>query len=740
VFSQGPPVDSAVVAKYSNEPRHPQEMRHLLNLTLQHDQDVVTARHRAAYLGQLLGFDTSEQTRVATAVSEIVRNAFRYAEGGTVSFAVDADAKPQRLVVRVSDRGPGIRNLDEVLSGRYQSSTGMGLGIVGARRLMDGFSIESSASGTTVVLEKFLSPRHETVTADRAARIAHAVEQKQPAGLMEEIQHQNQALLRTLDELQRKQQELVHLNRELEDTNRGVVALYAELDEKADHLRRADELKSRFLSNMTHEFRTPVNSILGLSNLLLEDRQQAGREPDPEVVYIRKAAEQLSELVNDLLDLAKVEAGKTVVRPAEFEVENLFGALRGMLRPLLLNQSVSLVFEDAAGLPPIYTDEGKVSQILRNLISNALKFTERGEVRVSAQPADEEGFATFAVADTGIGIAPEDQPRIFEEFTQVEHRLQAQVRGTGLGLPLSRRLAELLGGTLTVHSQSGIGSTFTLHVPAQYRAIQDDLETFVWEPDSGRLPLLVVEDAPDAQYFYEKVLRSSAYQIYPAYTLHEAEVALQRIEPAAIVLDVALGPDDAWGLLVRLRRAERTNRTPIVVVSSGLHRDKALNLGADAFLGKPIDRRKLLDTLTSLQARTVSPISVLSIDDEEVARYLVRQCLPAPAFEVEEARDGQEGLERARQLKPDVILLDLAMPGMSGNEVLRALRDDPDIGGIPVVIVTSKSLSPDERAALMRDAVAIVPKQDVSRAVLAPLVRRTARPRAPEPGSPPLPI
>ena len=176
---------------------------------------------------------------------------------------------------------------------------------------------------------------------------------------MEEIQQQNQALLRALDDLQRKQQELVHLNRELEDTNRGVVALYAELDEKADHLRRADELKSRFLSNMTHEFRTPVNSILGLSNLLLDDGQRLGREAPPEVLYIRKAAEQLSELVNDLLDLAKVEAGKTVVRPAEFSVENLFGALRGMLRPLLLNQSVSLVFEDAAALPAALHGRGQ---------------------------------------------------------------------------------------------------------------------------------------------------------------------------------------------------------------------------------------------------------------------------------------------------------------------------------------------------------------------------------------------
>ena len=705
-------------------------MRHLLSLSIRHDQDVVTARHRAANVGQLLGFDTSEQTRVGTAVSEIVRNAFRYARGAQVSFAVDETVKPQRLVVRVTDEGPGIPNLDEVLSGRYQSGTGMGMGIVGARRLMDGFSIQTAPAGTTVVLEKFLSPRHELVTADRARQIAEAVARKQPAGLMEEIQSQNQALLRTLDDLQRKQQELVQLNRELEDTNRGVVALYAELDEKADHLRRADELKSRFLSNMTHEFRTPVNSILGLSSLLLEDSQRLGREPDPEVIYIRKAAEQLSELVNDLLDLAKVEAGKTVVRPTEFNVENLFGALRGMLRPLLLNQSVSLVFEDAADLPPLFTDEGKVSQILRNLISNALKFTERGEVRVAASAPDEEGFAGFTVTDTGIGIAPADQARVFEEFTQLEHRLQTQVRGTGLGLPLSRRLAELLGGTLTVVSEPGVGSTFTLRMPAQYNALRSrDTLPFSWEAQPGRLPLLVVEDAPDAQYFYDKVLRASAYQIYPAYTLHEAETALREIHPAAVILDIVLGPDDVWGLLVRLRRDERTHKVPIVVVSSGNQSEKALALGADVYFSKPVDRRSLLDALTSLQARTVKPLRVLSIDDEEVARYLVRQCLPPPAFEILEASGGRAGLERAEAEQPDVILLDLMMPDMDGRQVRQALLERERTRDIPVVILTSHVLEDREREALQQQVFAILSKQDLSRATVAPAVQAAAQSR-----------
>ena len=305
------------------------------------------------------------------------------AEGGWNSRST-LDARPQRLVVRVHDDGPGVEKLDDVLSGQYQIPDRAGARDHG-RAAADGWLLDRVLPVTAPTSpSKSTCPRAAPSSrATASSRSPRPCGSGAPRGLIEEVQKQNQELLRALDELQRKQLELAHLNRELEDTNRGVVALYAELDERADHLRRADDLKSRFLSNMTHEFRTPVNAIIGLCKLMLDDRREEGREPEPELGYIVRAAEQLSELVNDLLDLAKVEAGKTVVQPVDFEVEQLFGALRGMLRPLLLNQSVALVFEDAAALPPLHTDEAKVSQILRNLISNALKFTERGEVRVS---------------------------------------------------------------------------------------------------------------------------------------------------------------------------------------------------------------------------------------------------------------------------------------------------------------------------------------------------------------------
>ena len=230
-------------------------------------------------------------------------------------------------------------------------------------------------------------------------------------------------------ELRQRQEDLSRLNAELQDTNRGVVALYAELDEKAEHLRRADEMKSKFLSNMTHEFQTPLNSILALTRLLIERADgDLTEEQEKQVRFIRQASEDLTELVTDLLDIAKVEAGKATVRPATFTVSDLFGALRGLMCPLQTNDAVALSFESPDIGAQLFTDEGKVSQVLRNYISNALKFTERGEVRVSAQIVG-DGSIQFEVSDTGIGVAEADQGRLFHEFGQVPNRLQAKVRG-----------------------------------------------------------------------------------------------------------------------------------------------------------------------------------------------------------------------------------------------------------------------------------------------------------------------
>ena len=268
-----------------------------------------------------------------------------------VTFSLELEP-PQRLEVTVSDSGTGIANLDEILEGRYRSATGLGMGIIGTKRLMDEFEIETSPSGTTVRMAKRIPHHRDTWTLRTARDLNRKMQERPPESPYEEIEQQNQELLKTLQELRARQEELELLNRELEDTNRGVVALYAELDERADYLRRASELKTKFLSNVSHEFRTPLNSIVSLARLLM-DRMDGDLTDEQlkQVRYIESSARDLQEMVNDLLDLAKVEAGKIRIRPKRFEVHELFSALKGMLKPLLAdNNSVDLVFEDAADL------------------------------------------------------------------------------------------------------------------------------------------------------------------------------------------------------------------------------------------------------------------------------------------------------------------------------------------------------------------------------------------------------
>jgi signal transduction histidine kinase len=573
------------------------------SITLNYDYDLVAARRRARQIAELLGFDDQSQTRISTVASEIARNALRYGNGGRIEFGVERQAESQALVMTVSDRGPGIANLDDIMAGLYVSKTGMGLGILGARRLMDDFAITTAPDkGTTVTMKKLLPNHAAELTPARIHKVVDELARQRPENPLEELQQQNNELLQVLATLNERQDDLERLNQELEDTNRGVLALYAELDEKAESLRRADHLKTRFLSDMSHEFRTPVNSILALTRLLEE--APLGEDGDKQVSLIRRAAEDLESLVNDLLDLAKIEAGKTEVRPAEFEVTTLFSALRGMLRPLLLNRALSLVFDEPEGLPPMVNDEGKVSQILRNFISNALKFTEGGEIRVAASVAPGSDSILFTVTDTGIGIAPEDHEAIFEEFTQIANRMQSHQKGTGLGLPLTRKLAQLLGGRVGVRSEVGVGSTFWAEIPMRF------------------------EGAPEV-------------------------VSLDR-------------PNRPWPEHGSLR--------------------------------------------------------ILIIDDDDTARYTIGSFAMRPGAVITEAENGLAGIARAQSDHPDVILLDLMMPGIGGHEVLQRLKGDPLTASIPVIVITSRFVNEEERRQIMAKAVNVIYKGDLSREVVGAAV------------------
>jgi CheY-like chemotaxis protein len=402
-----------------------------------------------------------------------------------------------------------------------------------------------------------------------------------------------------------RQEELTRLNAELEDTNRGVVALYAELDEKAEQLQIANEMKTRFLSNMGHEFRTPVNSILALSRLLLERTDgELTEEQERQIAFIRQAAQDLTNLVNDLLDLAKIEAGRIDVRPEKFEVPDLFGALRGMFRPLVSSE-ITLIFDDPDDIPTLYTDEGKVSQILRNFVSNALKFTERGQVRVAATLDAARQAVIFSVADTGIGILPEDKDRIFEEFAQAEHPIQQRTKGTGLGLPLARSLADLLGGSVNVQSAPGRGSVFSAIVPLAYSgparepAELERLRSPMPVPvaSGGNLAkILIVDDDEAARHVFRTFLAEPSFTIIEAANGSEGLRKAREDRPQVIFLDLMMPEMSGFEMLDRLKSEPLTREIPVIVITSKPLRDRdrsSLDGKAVAILSKETASREV---------------------------------------------------------------------------------------------------------------------------------------------------
>jgi signal transduction histidine kinase/DNA-binding response OmpR family regulator len=678
-----------------------------LTIRLRQERHVVQARQRARDIAARLGFEHQEQIRLATAASELARNAFRYAEGGCVEFLVQ-DSVPQMFIIRVSDTGPGIANLDDILNGRYVSKTGLGMGLIGTKRLMEHFSITSTASGTKVECGKPLPRTAPAITAANAKLVAAQIANSSVADPFDEIERQNQELLKTLAELKEKQEQLADLNRELEDTNRGVVALYAELEQHADDLRRVSDLKTSFLSNLSHEFRTPLNSIASLSGLLLGRFDgDLSSEQEKQVTYIQRSAAELSELVNDLLDLAKVEAGKIDVKPRNFEVQEFFGGLRGMLKPLLAGNSLDLIFDAAPGIPTLYMDEGKISQVLRNLISNALKFTRKGHIRVTAAQ-EVDGWIVFRVADTGIGIAPEDQERIFEEFVQIEGEMQSQVKGTGLGLPLSRRLTELLGGTLSVESTPGKGSTFTARVPVRVAGAVPEPYPQPSTEQMATAAILFVEDNRETSFVHQMAMKSSRYQTVFVSNIPAARETMKVMKPELIVLDRLIDERDCLFYIGELKSQGYTG--PILVLSVVDDEDAALAAGATKFIPKPVAPFTLLSTVQELIKGQPSK-AVLLVDDDEVTRYLLGGELAKLGYRVLEARGGREAISLIERETPDAVILDIAMPDMNGFEVLRHIRGTESSRLLPVIVHSSREFSGEERKLLSDSEAFLYPKR-----------------------------
>ncbi len=541
-----------------------QREHELLRLTAIGEPDVFAVRQHGREIAKAIGMDGQDQNRVAVVLSDVGRELLRRSNDVGVTFALRLE--PRSALV-ISFEWPDDRSPQAVLAGGWET----------AARLMDEAKATQDRGRASVTLVKYRPAVAAPLTAHGVADLRWELTSRTVASPLDELRAQNQELLETLENLEAKQSELVRLNdeleetnqgvvalykelsEELEETNRGVVALYAEINEKTLQLNAVSEARTRFWSNISHELRSPINSVVGLARLLAapgsdpltdEQRKQVG--------LIDASGTTLLALVNELLDVAKAEAGRLVPHIAPVDLPTVLLQLRETLRSTITSSAVKLVIDEPATLPAVWTDETMLIRILRNLLSNSLKFTERGEVRLTVRPDDDQ-LARFVVSDTGIGIPPDQTETVFEEFHQVRTQRHAHVQGTGLGLPYARKLARLLGGELTLVSDLGSGTTVTLRLPFR-------------DPVSTPLP--------------------------------------------------AIG-------------------------------------------------------------------AVLVVDDDAGFRDLITVLLGEFTGRVDHAEDGRAALEALAESRPDLVVLDLHMPGMNGREVLTVLREKPNLYDIPVVVVTS---------------------------------------------------
>jgi signal transduction histidine kinase len=433
-----------------------------MTLGLRTQQDVLLTRRRARDLAGLLQLGAEAQSRLATAVGEVARLTQRHGRQGTVELAVCEE--PASAVVTIA----GIAR--HALLGRHAGGAVDRVDLAGLRQLVDLVETQVGNGTASIRLTSRLAPDTWIPGTDELSHVLRSLQRHESGedeALVQELRMQNAELMNALATVSERERELTALNRELADTNRAVTGLLAELEQQADELRDRAAGAARHLSTLTHEVRTPLYAARGLAEAILRDGDDLSALVREDIALMDSAVVEALELVNDQLDLAKLAAGRETVRLSSVGVDELFSALRGTLLHLPRAEEVDLVFEEPDGLPAISTDRVKLGQILRNLIVNGLKFTLEGEVRVSAGLAARGSAVRFAVADTGPGLAPCDQARIFEEFVQLG-AARGELRGCGLGLPLTRRLASLLGGEVAVASAPGHGATFTATIPVAY--------------------------------------------------------------------------------------------------------------------------------------------------------------------------------------------------------------------------------------------------------------------------------
>jgi signal transduction histidine kinase/DNA-binding response OmpR family regulator len=473
----------------------------------------------------------------------------------------------------------------------------------------------------------------------------------------------------------------------------------SELQAANQELARANKLKSEFLANVSHELRTPLSAIIGFSQILLDGIDgPMNEEQQQDILQVNRSGQSLLTLINQILDLSKIEAGKMELTIERIDLPTLITSVLESISPLAQEKGLRIDTRFAPGLPAVEADAGRLKQILINLLSNAVKFTERGHIEVIAQPSGR--MVRIAVKDTGIGISAEAQKVIFEEFVQGDGSSTRRHGGTGLGLSIVRKLVEMHGGAVAVVSEPGMGSTFTFTVPA-WASAQGTLAAPqrrpLRRPNQG-LPgaaILVVDDDPSVRQLIARHLEQEGWKTVQASNATDALQLARESRPLLITLDIMMPDASGWWVLEKLKEDPRTAGIPVLVVTIVEDQRMVFDLGASDYLGKPYERGMLVAKIHRLLPQ-LGGKRVLVVDDDPEARTILGRVLKDENAEVVMASSGDEALTLIAQSPPDLVLLDLMMPGMSGFEMVARLRAQPQGARVPVMIVSAKDLTPED--------------------------------------------
>lgn len=515
-----------------------------------------------------------------------------------------------------------------------------------------------------------------------------------------ELRSQSEKLRAQSNELRSQSEELLEQNIELEYQRKQVV--------------EANRLKSEFLSNMSHELRTPLNSILALSRVMKS--QAIEKLTSDEAKYleiIERNGRQLLNLINDILDLSKIESGKVDVSPEMFSLKTCIEEISESMIPLVAEKDVDLKLNIPEDIPDIESDEEKVNKILFNVIGNAVKFTSQGSVSITAFREDEDIY--IEVEDTGVGIPANELPFIFDEFRQADGTSSRQFEGTGLGLAISKKTTDMLGGKIFVESKEGIGSKFTIALPIQWcgqgkivsRLRFNPRKIRKINPNKGK-KILVVDDDFKARSIISEYLSKEGYEVVHADSGEKALKMAYLYKPFAITLDLIMPDMDGWEVLQNLKDDPRTRDIPVLIISVSDEKETGIALGAVSFLTKPVDEKLLLNEINKISQNNSRKIMI--VDDNELDRSTMADAILKEGFSTFALSDGRECVSMLEQNKPDVLVLDLVMPGMDGFQVLSHIRSNDHTSDIPVIIVTAKDLTAEERERLSGNVVNILKK------------------------------